>query len=96
MANVLDNDIIVSEFEPQSRYYFCFWTNTLEKDLEFLISLLWVKVTLLFFYKDGFGMRQSSKADMPLNRETKPNIEDLYFVLLFLDRRYMISIIPIK
>ena len=29
------------------------------------------KVTLLFFYKDHFGIKESMKADMPLNIETK-------------------------
>ena len=31
MANVLDSDIAVSEFELQSHYYVKVWTNTLGK-----------------------------------------------------------------
>ena len=33
VANVLDCDIIVSEFERQSRYYIDFRTNTIEKGI---------------------------------------------------------------
>ena len=37
VANVLDCDIVVSEFELQSCYYFPFQTNTLAKDMNSLI-----------------------------------------------------------
>ena len=37
VANVLDCDIVVSEFELQSRYYIPFQTNTLGKDINTLI-----------------------------------------------------------
>ena len=37
MANVLDNDIEVSEFELHTHYYIHFWTNTLEKGVNPLI-----------------------------------------------------------
>ena len=30
---MLDSDIVVSEFELQSRYYIHFWTNTPGKDM---------------------------------------------------------------
>ena len=30
----------------------------------------WI-VPLLFFYKDGFGIKSPIKVDMPLNKETK-------------------------
>ena len=30
-------------------------------------------VPLLFFYKNDIGIKSSSKVDMPLNKETKPN-----------------------
>ena len=33
---------------------------------------LCVKVSLLFFYKDDFGIKYLLKVDMPLNKETKP------------------------
>ena len=37
MANVLDCNIVVSEFEPQSCYYVHFGTNTLGKGINSLI-----------------------------------------------------------
>ena len=44
VANVLDCDIVVSEFEHQSRYYVHFWTNTLLEMYELPYPLLlWVK-----------------------------------------------------
>ena len=36
VTNVLDYDIVVSEFELQSRYYVHFRTNTLRKDIDFI------------------------------------------------------------
>ena len=38
VVNVLDYNIIVSEFKLQSYYYVLHWTNTLEKSMNFLIS----------------------------------------------------------
>ena len=38
VANVLDCDIVVSEFEFQLRYYVHFWTNILEKGMKPFIS----------------------------------------------------------
>ena len=35
VANVLSSNMVVSEFEYQSRYYF--WTNTLEESMNPLI-----------------------------------------------------------
>ena len=39
VANTLDWDIIVSEFEPQSRYYVQFQINTLETGMNSFISI---------------------------------------------------------
>ena len=36
MAKELDSDIVVSEFELQSRYYIHFWTNALAKSMNSL------------------------------------------------------------
>ena len=43
VSNVLDCDIVVSEFELNSRYYGHFRTNTLQKDMKPLIHQVWVK-----------------------------------------------------
>ena len=43
MAKLVDCDLQVSEFEPQSRCYVYFRTNTLGKDINPLIYPLWVK-----------------------------------------------------
>ena len=34
VVNMLDCNIVVSEFEFKLRYYIHFWTNTLKKDIE--------------------------------------------------------------
>ena len=58
MANVLDFNIRVSEFELHSRYYVHFQTNALGKGMNTLISTaFWEIVPLLFFYKNGLGIR---------------------------------------
>ena len=53
VANVLDFDTVVTKFKLQSCYYVHFWTNTLEKGKNCLIS----PAMGLFFYKDGFGIK---------------------------------------
>ena len=37
-------------------------------------------VALLFFYKNGFGIKQPMKVDIPLNNETEAS-----FLLMFLE-----------
>ena len=39
LGNALDCDIVVSNFETQSRYYVHFMINTLRKDVHSLVSL---------------------------------------------------------
>ena len=59
VANVLNCDILVSEFEPQSSYNVQFRTNTLGKGMYPLIHPLQLKVKYLFntfFYKNGFSI----------------------------------------
>ena len=56
VADVLDCDMVVHEFEIQLCCYIHFWTNTLGKDMNPLSSWLWFK---LYHCQDGF--------DMPLN-----------------------------
>ena len=43
MANVLNCDILVSEFKLQSHYLIYFWTNTLGEKYKLPSSQLWVK-----------------------------------------------------
>ena len=52
VANVLDYDIAVNEFELQLLYEIPFRTNTLGKDMNLLISYLWVKK-----YHNSFSTR---------------------------------------
>ena len=40
MTKMLDGDLKVNEFELQSHYYVHFWTNTLWKGMNLLISQL--------------------------------------------------------
>ena len=53
VANVLDNDIIVSEFEPQLYYCVHFRTNTLVKVMKLLISPGMDWIVLLMFFDRG-------------------------------------------
>ena len=52
VANVLNCEIEVSEFEPQSRYFIHVLTNTLEKNMNSPAII----EQLLFFNKDDFGI----------------------------------------
>ena len=75
VANVLDCDIVVSSFDIQSHYCIHFRTNTFGKGMKPLIPPAMCKVASpLSFYKDGFGIKQTTKVDMPLNREHKLNL----------------------
>ena len=53
VVNLLDYDILVSEFEFHS-YYVHFRTNTLGKGIPQAMGEI---VSLLTFYKDGFGIK---------------------------------------
>ena len=58
VANVLDCDIIVSEYEVKSNYYVHFWTNILEEGMNLLISPAMGEIVLQpFFYNDGFDIK---------------------------------------
>ena len=61
-----------SKFELQLYYYVHFQTNTLGKGMNPLILLVMdLILSLLFFCKDGFGIKYPTKFDMPLNKETE-------------------------
>ena len=55
MANVLDCDIVIREFELQTRHYVHLRTNTLGKGMS--SPTMDPIVSLLFFDKDGFGIK---------------------------------------
>ena len=61
MANVLDCDIIATDFKLQSSYYVHFWSFTFGKGMNPLIppAMAWIVSPM--------------KVDMPLNKETKLN-----------------------
>ena len=72
-ANVLDYNIVESEFEPKSRYYVHLRTNTLEKCMNPLIIPAMVKTeTTTFSNKDIFGIKWPTQIDMLSNKETEP------------------------
>ena len=51
VANMLDYDTVISEFELQSRYYVHFWINTFGKGMNLLILQAWsYLLPLLFFW----------------------------------------------
>ena len=55
VANVLDCDVTVSEFELQLHYYVHFRTNILRKSMNPLTPL--ALLSPQFFYKDSFGIK---------------------------------------
>ena len=58
MGKVLDCNIIKCKFELQLYYYVLFWANTLGKSINPLILPVMSEIVLLlFFYKDGFGIK---------------------------------------
>ena len=57
MVNVLDSDIVVSEFELRSRYYVHFLSNTRGKSMHILICSVMGEYHYCYFYKDGFGIK---------------------------------------
>ena len=72
VANMLDNNIVVSEFKLQLQYQANFQANIHEERYELLYTLAmgWI-VSLSFFYKDGCGIKEPMRFDMPLNKETQ-------------------------
>ena len=73
MVKALDCGIVVNEFEFQSLYVH-FRTNTLWKCI---ISTSYspsygLKSFAAVLLKDGFGIKQPTKVDMPLKKEAKP------------------------
>ena len=73
LANILDYDIIISEFELKSRYYVHIRTNLLRKGMNtFIPQPAMVEIIpLLLFYKNGLGFKWPTKVDIPLDKETK-------------------------
>ena len=57
MANILYYDIVVSEFEPQSRFYVYFGTMTLEKGMNPFLPCYGLEVPLVLFYKDIYVLK---------------------------------------
>ena len=58
VANVLDCNIVVSEFELQSRRYVVFWTSTFGKCMNSLIlQATYSIMQQLFFCKNSFGIK---------------------------------------
>ena len=72
--NMMDCDIMINEMNSSFAITFTFglipwgkvWTPIIPPAMDEILSLL-------SFDKDGFHIKQSSKVDMPLNKETKPN-----------------------
>ena len=85
MANVLDCDIAVNEFNIQSRYLEHFQTDTFRKGITPLSPLPIIGKILpqLFFFKEDFTIKLALKFDIKLNKETETNIACLFVCLLF-------------
>ena len=55
---MLNCNIIVSKFKLQSHYYIHFYANIIGKGMNlFILQIMGQIVTLLFFHKDGFGIK---------------------------------------
>ena len=57
MANVLDCDFVVNEFELQLCCHVHFWTDSFGKGVNLLILLDMAYIVPLLFYKEGFGIK---------------------------------------
>ena len=58
MDNVQDSSLKVSKFKPKSRYIIHFRRQTFGKNMKLFIHPAMGKiVSLLFFYKDSFGIK---------------------------------------
>ena len=74
-SDMLDCVIAVSEFRLQSCYYVHFWTNTIGKGMNSLLfPAVGLRVTLLFFYKDGLGIELPKMVDMPIKRNSTTSV----------------------
>ena len=72
---MLNCNILGSKFKPQSHHYVPFQNNTLWKGMNpYIPSAMGLMSPLLFFCKDTFSIKYFMKVDMPLNKETKPNV----------------------
>ena len=80
MVKAMDCRIVVSEFVFQSRYYVHLWANTHGKDMNHLIvpAMSYI-VPLLFFSENSFDIKLPIRVDVPLNKESKPNGEKVFF-----------------
>ena len=72
VVNVLNPDIVVSEFKLPSSYYIQFRPNILGKGMSLLIpQAMSLIVPQLFFIKHSFRIKQLTKVDVPFNTENE-------------------------
>ena len=65
----MECEIVIYVFEPQSRYYILLRTDTLRKGKNRFIPQDIHQVSrLLFFYKDRFSIKYTTKVDIPLKQ----------------------------
>ena len=69
LANVMDWNIVISEFELLSRNHIHFWKRYEPSYPPPAIDLI---ILLLTFSKDGFGINLTTKVEMTLNKVPKP------------------------
>ena len=88
MANILDWNIVVSfnsswiitlTFRLMPKGKVC---NSLSQPFPCIGQIL----SLLFFYKDGFGIKYPIKVDMPLNKETKSKLKGFFLAQTILSK----------
>ena len=73
MSIMLDCSLKACGFDLQLHYRTQFWTNTLGKNMNPLIPPAVALITsLLFFYKDCFGIEWPTHFDILFNKEIKP------------------------
>ena len=72
MAKVLNCVLKVSKFKHQLCYCIPFEINTLGGGINPLLSpVMDYIISLMFFYKDGFGIKLPMKVDMPLKQRNQ-------------------------
>ena len=74
---MLDCHIVVNLFEFQLHYYVHFQTNVPWKNYKSPYPFRYELVQLLFFYKDGFGIKWPTKVGIPLKKSNQTQKEEI-------------------
>ena len=79
VANVLDSDIVVNEFELQTHYYVHFWTNNLGKDVIYHIPISYQLIsTITVLLQTWLWHWISHESRYPIKQRNQTNNKTVY------------------